>query len=113
MATRTGHKNVSCNAVTLVWGSLRLAPIIVPSMQLSDVFSICSSICCVALPSSNQQRSLTLEASVAGKRSAKLLDDDAMDLIVLYNFIGRPTFQMKKVSVTPWARDYPCSTVAM
>ena len=28
MVGRTGHLHASCNAVTLVWGSLRLAPII-------------------------------------------------------------------------------------
>ena len=48
--------------------------IIVLKMQLSDLFSICWSICCVALPSSHQQHSLTIKASVTSERSGKLPD---------------------------------------
>ena len=48
--------------------------IIVSGMQLSILFSICCSICCVyALPSTSQQCSLTIETSVANERSANFL----------------------------------------
>ena len=43
----------------------------VPRMQLSDLFYACCLICCVALPSSSQQRFLTIKASVASERSSK------------------------------------------
>ena len=48
--------------------------IIVPRMQLSNLFSICYSICCVALSSSCQQRSLIIKTSVASDRSGNLPD---------------------------------------
>ena len=81
-------KVVSCSVIHtprwrmsggLIWIScLERVPhkcmIIVPRIQLSDMFSVCCSICCVALPSSSQQHFLTIEASVAGEKSWKLPD---------------------------------------
>ena len=42
--------------------------------QECNVFSICWSICCVAPPSSSQQCSLTIKASVTSEKSGKLFD---------------------------------------
>ena len=42
--------------------------IIVPGMQFSILCSICCLICCVALPSTSQQYSLTMEASVPSEK---------------------------------------------
>lgn len=46
----------------------------VPRMQLSDMFFACCLIGCVTLPSSSQQRSLAIEASVARESSGKFPD---------------------------------------